>query len=240
MIDLRPQIKEIDDKLAEIKRRVDQLDRKTLNVTGDPIIQGYAGMRLTLNASLNVLELIKRMRDLSDAALTNAQTYTDTTKTETDADLTAINASIAALATAVFNLETALGDLFDNCTANTVLRFDGTGLDDSSITDTGTLVTVGAPLATSSSVTSHSVRVATTPYTVLASDHVIFFDTDVAAITANLPAGTQGRKLTLKNCGANDLTMTPNGAELLDGANASKAMSRGTLDLVYDTTEGWR
>jgi len=80
------------------------------------------------------------------------------------------------------------------------------------------------------------------PYTALATDHHIFVDTDGGAVTLNLPAGVDGTNYRIINCGSsgNDITVAPNGSELLTGANASKTMSDGTvIILTYETTEGW-
>jgi len=85
-------------------------------------------------------------------------------------------------------------------------------------------------------------RVTSTPYTILSTDHNIFIDTDGSDITANLPAGVDGEYHRITNAGTsgNDVIMVPNGAELLDGANASKAFARGVITLTYETTEGWQ
>ncbi|MAH51438.1 hypothetical protein CMI37_36825 [Candidatus Pacearchaeota archaeon] len=80
------------------------------------------------------------------------------------------------------------------------------------------------------------------PYTVLSTDEQIFCDTDGGAITANLPAGVDGTYYRIINVGTsgNDVTVTPDGSELLVGANSSEALyDLETLLLVYETTEGW-
>jgi hypothetical protein len=80
------------------------------------------------------------------------------------------------------------------------------------------------------------------PYTVLSSDYEIFCDTDAGAITVNLPAGVDGTKYRITNTGSsgNDVTVAPNGAELLTGTNASRTLSdRSVIILTYETTEGW-
>lgn len=83
---------------------------------------------------------------------------------------------------------------------------------------------------------------ADSPYTVLIYDEVIFCDTDAGAITLNLPEGRRGQGFRIINCGSalNDVTVTPYGTELLDGINASKTLSDGSIvDLCYEPTEGW-
>lgn len=84
--------------------------------------------------------------------------------------------------------------------------------------------------------------VADSPYTALIYDEVIFCDTDTGAITVNLPVGRNGLGYRIINCGSslNDVTVVPDGLELLDGLNASKTLSDGSVvDLCYETTEGW-
>lgn len=83
---------------------------------------------------------------------------------------------------------------------------------------------------------------ADSPYSVTSTDEEIFADTDGGAITINLPAGTDGRTMRIINTGSssNDVTIAPNGAELLNGANASDVASDGEkYKLTYETTEGW-
>lgn len=83
---------------------------------------------------------------------------------------------------------------------------------------------------------------ADSPYTVLIYDEVIFCDTDGGAITVNLPAGRNGLGYRIINCGSslNDVTVAPDGSELIDGINASKTLSDGSVvDLCYEPTEGW-
>lgn len=85
-------------------------------------------------------------------------------------------------------------------------------------------------------------RVTASPYTVLVSDHIIFVDTDGGNITVNLPAGVNGTNYRIIACGSsgNVLTLVPNGAELLFGANFNITLFDGqSYDLVYETTEGW-
>ena len=81
------------------------------------------------------------------------------------------------------------------------------------------------------------------PYTVLASDHEIFCDTDTGAITVNLPAGINGTRYIIHNVGTsgNIVTLHPNGADLLFGLNEDYIiLDRGDDEQVtYETTEGW-
>ena len=104
-----------------------------------------------------------------------------------------------------------------------------------SIDITGGLTTSGGRVAATTRVTSG-------PYTILSTDHVIFCDTDGGAFTANLPAGVNGQTYKVVNTGSsgNDLTLAPNGSELLKGANSNQTITDGNdLFITYETTEGW-
>jgi len=79
-------------------------------------------------------------------------------------------------------------------------------------------------------------------YTVLATDHQIAADTDGGAFTATLPAGVAGTEYRIANTGTsgNNLTIAPNGAELLIGVNSNFVLLDGeALNVVYEATEGW-
>ncbi len=82
------------------------------------------------------------------------------------------------------------------------------------------------------------------PYTVLATDEILFFDTDGGAIEADLPAGVEGTHYKLINCGSsgNDLTVDPNGSEQVYGSGAGvvAVVADGeVIDIEYNATEGW-
>lgn len=83
---------------------------------------------------------------------------------------------------------------------------------------------------------------ADSPYTILSTDHEIFCDTDSGTITLNLPAGIDGTNYRIINCGSssNNITINPNGAELLEGDNSSvDIVDAETYIITYETTEGW-
>ena len=104
-----------------------------------------------------------------------------------------------------------------------------------SIDITGGLTTSGGRVAATTRVTSG-------PYTILSTDHVIFCDTDGGAFTANLPAGVDGQTFKIVNTGSsgNNLTLAPNGSELLKGANSNQTITDGNdLFITYESTEGW-
>ena len=50
-----------DEDFNSVKKKVDNLADLLKNVKGSPVIQGYAGIRIDLNAQLNVVELNKRL-----------------------------------------------------------------------------------------------------------------------------------------------------------------------------------
>jgi len=71
---------------------------------------------------------------------------------------------------------------------------------------------------------------------------VIFCDTDGGPITVTLPAGADGREYRIINTGSsgNNVTLTPDGSELLLGANSSFTLTDGdVLIITYESTEGW-
>ena len=85
-------------------------------------------------------------------------------------------------------------------------------------------------------------NVSSSPYTVLGSDNNIFVNSTGGNITVNLPAGTEGKYYRIINVGtgSNVVTVTPNGSELLTGANASRDLSDSSVViLVYSLTKGW-
>lgn len=88
----------------------------------------------------------------------------------------------------------------------------------------------------------NTARVTSSPYTVLPTDDDIFVDTDIAAATANLPAGVSGKRYRVINTGSsnNNVTLSPNGTELLLGANSNFTLLDGdVLTITYETSEGW-
>ena len=78
--------------------------------------------------------------------------------------------------------------------------------------------------------------------TILVTDSVIFCNTDSAGFTATLPAGVSGQTFKVINSGSsgNLLTVAPNGSEHLLGVNSNFSLfDAETLDLTYDSTDGW-
>ena len=75
-----------------------------------------------------------------------------------------------------------------------------------------------------------------------ATHHQVFADTDGGAFTVTLPAGVAGTEYRIINTGSseNNLTIAPDGAELLIGVNANWTLMDGeALMIVYEATEGW-
>jgi hypothetical protein len=103
-----------------------------------------------------------------------------------------------------------------------------------------TLCTLDAGLVLQTTATS------STPYAVLATDHVILIDCSGGAKTVNLQAAATagtGRRIVVKdqsgNSGANNITVTPNGTEKIDeAATAVIASNYGSLTLVCGGTAG--
>jgi len=101
------------------------------------------------------------------------------------------------------------------------------------------------PLALSGApVVGSSTRLISTdsPYTVLATDDGIFCDTDGGAITVLLPVGITGTAYSVINTGSagNAVTLTPNGAQEINGAAASQTITDGNSATVkFETTEHW-
>lgn len=72
--------------------------------------------------------------------------------------------------------------------------------------------------------------------------HHVFADTDGGTFTVNLPAGVAGTEYRIVNTGSSgiNLTIAPNGAELLLGVNSNFTLFDGeALTIVYEATEGW-
>lgn len=87
-------------------------------------------------------------------------------------------------------------------------------------------------------------RITTSPYNILVTDYILFFNTDGGNITANLPAGIEGTRYKIINSGTsgNTLTVTPNGTEQLfgGGAGVSSNLSDGqSIDIHYNSVDGW-
>jgi hypothetical protein len=111
----------------------------------------------------------------------------------------------------------------------------------------GDITGSGVMLEAAGHITSTGARIlgttrVTGTYIILVTDHQIFCDTDGGAFTVTLPAGVAGQEFRIMNTGtsANNLTIAPNGAELLIGVNGNSTVLDGThLHVVYESTEGW-
>lgn len=110
------------------------------------------------------------------------------------------------------------------------------------VTDNGDLIL--SPAVATETTTGRKVKTTrvTTTYTILVTDDNVFCDSDSGAFTVTLPAGVDGQKFRIINTGSsgNIITISPNGSELLEGANATRSITDGdVIILVYETTEGW-
>ena len=81
----------------------------------------------------------------------------------------------------------------------------------------------------------------TDSYLALSTDERIFCDTDGTAITVTLPAGVDGTMYQILNVGSsdNDVTITPDGSEKVNGSASETLYDSENLILTYETTEGW-
>lgn len=137
--------------------------------------------------------------------------------------------------------------------ATTALNIFSTGVvEPDHISDSGSNVLVAGDLETQgegffgrltneSGRTVHTTRI-TGNTTLDTTHHVVYCDTDGGAFDVNLPAGSNGVYHRIINVGSagNDVTVIPDGAELLTGANASRTLSDSSvIILTYETTEGW-
>jgi len=87
-----------------------------------------------------------------------------------------------------------------------------------------------------------TIRITSSPYTVLSTDCVLFIDTDNGNITILLPEGFEGKEYRIINTGTsgNDVIVTPDGTENLLGANSNYTLEDGDVLLIhYNVTEGW-
>ena len=83
---------------------------------------------------------------------------------------------------------------------------------------------------------------ATTTYTVLVTDEVVFANTDGAAWTITLPAGAEGQTFRIINSGSsgNTLTVASDGTEHLFGANTDfELIDDESLQITWNATDGW-
>ena len=102
-------------------------------------------------------------------------------------------------------------------------------------------------LALNATVTTSQGRIKnTTRYTttqiIPVTDDQAFCNTDGGSWTATLPAGAEGQSFRIINSGSsgNQLTLAPNGAEHLLGANSNLTLDDGdTLIITYNATDGW-
>ena len=115
-----------------------------------------------------------------------------------------------------------------------VFNIDNIGVDLLTVGHLGDLITSAGRVAGATRITGNT--------TLDTTHHNVFADTDGGVFTVTLPAGVTGTTYRIINSGStsNNLTITPNGAELLLGANSSFTLLDGEiLVIVYETTEGW-
>ena len=144
------------------------------------------------------------------------------------------------------------GDFIIRNDANTWLTWDetagslvigtGSGTKTTALTlDSSQNATFAGTVTTQAGIIINTTRVTTT-YQILVTDTAILANTDAGTYTATLPAGAQGQSLRIVNTGTAGilLTVAPSGAELLLGVNSNFTLFDGeSIELVYDTTDGW-
>lgn len=102
--------------------------------------------------------------------------------------------------------------------------------------------TLAVTVDTKNNIIKTTTLVNSSPYSILATDEEIFFDTDAIPIIALLPAGIDGANYRMINVGTsqNDVTLTPDGTDLLFGVNTTERIAdQEVIDATYETTEGW-
>lgn len=110
------------------------------------------------------------------------------------------------------------------------------------IGDNFTLLAVNDPVTISVGGDVDTTDRYTSDQTLTPSNENVVCDTDGGAFRVSLPAGVNGMHLKVSNVGTsgNALSIIPHGAELLVGENTTFDLLDGeTLDLHYETTEGW-
>ena len=177
--------------------------------------------------------------DAADIHIHDARYYTESaTDTEIDTDI----ATHASIATAHHdNSKDITSDAV--ITDNIIVRGDGGAR---KVQDSGATIDDAGTISASAGFIFNTTRIINTasPYTILATDHVIFCDTDGGAIEVDLPAGVEGTHYKLINCGSsgNDLTVDPDGTEQLYSAGAGVASTLADGEVIsihYNATEGW-
>lgn len=86
-----------------------------------------------------------------------------------------------------------------------------------------------------------TVSVTTTPYAVVGTEGTIEIDCTSASIVVNLPAGASARvgfyRFKRKDSSANTVTLTPNGAETIDGSASLSIAALAWAVLQWNGTE---
>ena len=119
-------------------------------------------------------------------------------------------------------------------TRGTFFQIDNASTDIFLVDYLGKVTTFGGRVVDTTRITGNT--------TLDATHHNVFADTDGGAFTVTLPAGVAGTTYRIINSGssANNLTITPDGAELLLGVNSNFTLLDGdVLVIVYEATEGW-
>lgn len=141
------------------------------------------------------------------------------------------NESLDVLTNVPLTLGTGRRSLISNDGTDLVIQSDAVGI--------GAVKTTAGRIVNTTRLTSGD-----SPYTVLATDHIIICDTDGGAIEVDLTAGAEGKEYRISNVGSsdNDVTVDPNGAEQIFSGGVGVAFvmvdSEG-ITINYNGTEGW-
>ena len=136
------------------------------------------------------------------------------------------------------NIDTGADVVFNSITVSAIIAASisvtNASITNASITN---LTTTGGRVSGTTRIT-----VTDSPYTVLATDNFIYCDTVNGGIEVVLPAGVDGTTYWIKNLGGynNDVTITPNGTEEIEGDDDAILGDRWSYTLQFETTENWR
>jgi hypothetical protein len=251
--------------LAALKKEVESLKvdalellKRTSNLRGSPLIQGYSGMRLNLNASLDVIKLL---RDIEAKAVEVSETSSDSSITahEAEYDHDAFEAA-TAIAHSHVNLtlletyaqtEANLADAVSKKHAHAAVATDhahsklvaSDGCPDAVSVDADGNATVVKNLTTQGGRKIKKTRLtsADSPYTVMADDDLLITNVTTGNVQLNFPDGIDSTKYMVKVTGStNACILQPHASDgMFEGAaGASDTLYPGEEEIiVFDTTE---
>lgn len=105
--------------------------------------------------------------------------------------------------------------------------------------ETLTTAGVGANPSWTSRAATKRITAVESPYTVLATDHVLFVN---GTVIIDLPVGVEGKSYKIADTGSGTVTINPNGGEQIYGFGAgvgATLLSGDVIDLHFNATDGW-